>query len=89
MNYNNKRVDFADNANKTRKNVFFRGITNREELNYNPKNSRLKTIKSEKIDFENSNLLRKLRNISKSHLNQNKNDDDTFLYKLLFSCIDY
>ena len=89
LNYNNKRVHFADNTNKTRKNVVFRGITNREELNYNPKNSRLKTIKSEKIDFENSNLLRKLRNISKSHLNQNKNDEDTFLYKLLFSCIDY
>ena len=89
LNYNNKKVHFADLAKKqSKKNVFFRGVTTREELNINPINKRLKTIKSERIDFENSNLLQKLRNISQSHINQNKNDDK-FLYELLFRFLDY
>ena len=90
LNYNNKRVHFAENAErkKLKKNVYFRGITAREELNSNPINTRLKTIKSGKIDFENSNLLKKIRNFSKSHIDKNENDD-TFLYELLFSFLDY
>ena len=89
LNYNNKKVHFADLAKKpSKKNVFFRGVTTKEELNINPINKRLKTIKSERIDFENSNLLQKLRNISRSHINQNKNDDK-FLYELLFRFLDY
>ena len=90
LNYNNKKVHFADNSarNKSKKNLYFRGITSKEEINNNPINSRLKTIKSEKIDFENSNILQKLRNFSRSHISKNINDE-TFLYELLFSFIDY
>ena len=90
LNYNNKRVHFAENSekHKSKKNIYFRGISARDELNTKPVNPRLKTIKSEKIDFENSSLLQKLRNFSKSHLNENKNDDN-FLYELLFRSIDY
>ena len=89
LNYNNKKVHFADSAiKKSKKNVYFRGVTSREELNINPINQRLKTIKSERIDFENSNLLQKLRNLNQSHISKNKNDDK-FLYELLFRYLDY
>ena len=90
LNYNNKKVSFAENANrnKSKKNLYFRGITSNQELN-NPIKPRLKTIKSEKIDFENSNLLQKLRNLSGSPIRNDNKNNDAFLYELLFNFIEY
>jgi chromosome segregation ATPase len=91
LNYNYKLLNFGENyekKHKSRKNVRFNELSNINELNeFNRDfNGRLKTIKHQKSNLSNTKILYKMMN-SKSQCNYVENDEK-FLYELLFNSID-
>ena len=88
LNYNYKLLNFGENyekKHKSRKNVRFNELSNITEFN-RKLNGRVKTLKDHKSNLKNTKILYKMMN-SKSHCNYVENDEK-FLFELLFSSID-
>jgi uncharacterized protein YukE len=88
LNYHNKQLIVEENNNrkgKSKKTVIEKGwkFKNIEDEDLN---GRLETIMTEKSDFESTNVLFKLKKKSNDRIQ--KEDEDIFLYELLFRFLD-
>ena len=90
LNYHNKQLIVEENNNrkaKPKKTVIEKGwkLKNMDD-SYEDMNGRLETIMTEKSDFESTNILFKLK--KKNNDKIEKEDEDIFLYELLFRFLD-
>ena len=89
LNYNLKKINFAESSNKrhkSRKNIIFDGLNDYNDFNMGANGKlKLQSFKNHKYSFDNSKILKKL--INDNIYNENNHKED-YLYELLFSYID-